>query len=431
MMSSETRDRTYLDTHPWITFDGKYLDSAPPLLWLLLGEARSKCEHLAGVPLPPAIALFLHRLYLAKGMQGTTAIEGNTLTVEQVQKHLAGELELPPSQQYLQKEIDNILAACGAIEDETFHQKNPRITPGLISFFNETVLAGLELEEGVTPGKLRTHEVGVLRYRAAPAGDCAYLLERLCEWLNSNSFVTNDDMGLAVPIMKAIIAHLYLAWIHPFGDGNGRTARLLEFYILIDAGVPTPAAHLLSNHYNLTRSSYYRELDKASKSGGDIRPFVLYALRGFVDQLKEQITTVQFHQVQIAWRDYVNEYFEHRTSPAEQRRKRLVHQLSWLIQPLRRREMLEDPSISQHYQGKTMKTLTRDLNALVEAQLVSHTAKGFRARTHMILAFLPKRIDKASEIKRFVLARRRRPAPSDGLQGMKTPGDPSGDQPPE
>ncbi len=38
-----------------------------------------------------------------------------------------------------------------------------------------------------------------------------------------------------------------MAWIHPFGDGNGRTARLLEFLILARCGmVPLPAAHLLS-----------------------------------------------------------------------------------------------------------------------------------------------------------------------------------------
>lgn len=54
-------------------------------------------------------------------------------------------------------------------------------------------------------------------------------------------------------IFKAVVAHLYLAWIHPVGDGNGRTARLVEFQILLSSGVPSPAAHLLSNHYNQTR----------------------------------------------------------------------------------------------------------------------------------------------------------------------------------
>jgi len=41
--------------------------------------------------------------------------------------------------------------------------------------------------------------------------------------------------------------------IHPFGDSNGRTARLIEFYILLRAGLPDMVSHILSNHYNDTR----------------------------------------------------------------------------------------------------------------------------------------------------------------------------------
>ncbi|MBW2661693.1 MAG: Fic family protein, partial [Deltaproteobacteria bacterium] len=37
--------------------------------------------------------------------------------------------------------------------------------------------------------------------------------------------------------------------MHPFGDGNGRTARLLEFEALLSSGVPAPSSQLLSNHY--------------------------------------------------------------------------------------------------------------------------------------------------------------------------------------
>jgi len=79
--------RTFERTHPWISF---WIDlrQARPQLWLLLGEAASKCEHIAGVPLRPATAQSLHQLYLAKGALGTTAIEGNTLTEKQVLQHL-------------------------------------------------------------------------------------------------------------------------------------------------------------------------------------------------------------------------------------------------------------------------------------------------------------------------------------------------------
>jgi Fic family protein len=94
-------------------------------------------------------------------------------------------------------------------------------------------------------------------------------------------------------ILKAVVAHLYLAWIHPFGDGNGRTARLVEFQILLSSGVPSPAAHLLSNHYNQTRSEYYRQLDRASKSGGELAPFIEYGARGFVAGLPLPLGSAQ------------------------------------------------------------------------------------------------------------------------------------------
>lgn len=52
---------------------------------------------------------------------------------------------------------------------------------------------------------------------------------------------------VAFGIIRAILAHLYLAWIHPFGDGNGRTARSMELHLLMDSGVPSAAAQLLNS----------------------------------------------------------------------------------------------------------------------------------------------------------------------------------------
>jgi hypothetical protein len=98
--------RTYEKTHPWITFKLD-LRRAAPAFWMLLGEARSKCEHIANVPLRPATAEQLHLLYLAKGALATTAIEGNTLSEDEVVRHLEGKLRLPPSKEYLTREIDN------------------------------------------------------------------------------------------------------------------------------------------------------------------------------------------------------------------------------------------------------------------------------------------------------------------------------------
>ena len=65
----------------------------------------------------------------------------------------------------------------------------------------------------------------------------------------------DKEHATAYAILKAIFAHLYLVWIHPFGDGNGRTARLLEFHILTAASLPYPVTHLLSNYSQYPHST--------------------------------------------------------------------------------------------------------------------------------------------------------------------------------
>jgi Fic family protein len=350
---------------------------------------------MASVPLRPETARQLYRIYLAKGALATTAIEGNTLSEEEVLQHLDGKLKLPPSREYLVREIDNIVEGCNATLQAIETGAIPDIGTDNISHLNRTVLKGLQLEEGVTPGELRTHSVIVGRYRGAPAEDCRFLLDRLCEWLNGNDFRPSDDLKIVYAILKAIIAHLYLAWIHPFGDGNGRMARLLEFQILIAAGVPAASAHLLSNHYNLTRNEYYRQLDLASKSGGGVLAFLQYAVRGFLDGLKEQIDTIWEQQWDITWRNYVHEFFRDKTSPSYVRMRHLVLDLSRQSEPVPASQIPDiSARLAKAYAKRTLKTLARDLNAVTESGLVIKTPKGYRARKELILAFLPQRVSK-------------------------------------
>jgi len=381
--------RTYEETHPWISFQVD-LRKASHKLWMLLGEAQSKCEHVAGVPLLPGVAEHLHQVFLAKGVLATTAIEGNTLTEEEVLRRLEGKLELPPSKQYLGQEIDNIVEACNRIANQIFTDASTALNVEDIKEYNRLVLKRLPLNEDVVPGEFREHSVVVGRYRGAPPQDCEYLLERFCEWLN-NDFETPGEDKVAFGILKAIVAHIYVAWIHPFGDGNGRTARLIEFKILLSVGIPTTAAHLLSNHYNLTRSEYYRQLDQANKSDGDILPFVEYALQGFVDGLKEQLTTIKQQQLQVHWINYIHDRFRDKDSTANVRRRRLMIDLSREDEPVPTSRVRHiSPRIAEAYAGKTDKTVIRDINHLITMGLVERTRKGIRAKPEIMFAFLPR-----------------------------------------
>ncbi len=380
--------RQYLQTHPWITFSVD-LRRAPLNLWMLLGETCSKCEHIAGVPLGPDSADELNLIYLAKGARATTAIEGNTLSEQEVSGLVSGTLELPPSKAYMGREVNNILEACNSVLADLTQGRTHRLTPDRIRMLNSKVLQGLELEEGVRGGPVRSHSVVVGRYRGAPAQDCDYLLGRLCEWLDEGDWPTDRLVPMATAILKAIVAHLYIAWIHPFGDGNGRTARLVEFQTLVDAGAPSPAAHLLSNHYNETRSEYYRQLDRATQTGSPIE-FLTYALQGYVDGLRAQIGLIRELQLVSAWENHVNVAFANSNSAADSRRRHLALDLATAGRPVAPHELRTlTTRLAAAYAGKTPKTVTRDINALLSMGLAQREGKRVVSNQRSLIAFPP------------------------------------------
>src|SRR5574337_132586 len=159
-MFKQTEMKTFEKTHPWLTFSVDFSRAASGL-WIILGECQSKCEHIAGVPLRPDTAKRLYQLYLAKGVLATTAIEGNTLSEEEVLRHLQGTLKLPPSREYLAQEIDNIVSACNRMLEEITAGRTPTLTSGRIKELNRIALNKLTLDEGVVSGDIRTHGVGV------------------------------------------------------------------------------------------------------------------------------------------------------------------------------------------------------------------------------------------------------------------------------
>lgn len=359
---------------------------------MLLGEARSKCEHLAGAPLKPAVAQEMYKVTLVKGALATTAIEGNTLTEDQVRGILDGSYKAPPSRQYQEQEARNVLDALQGLHDRIVAGENIQLTSDLARQFNYQVLKGTQLQEDVVPGEIRTESVVVGRYRAAPAEDCQYLLDRLADWLNGPVFTHDDpEIQFALLLAKAVYAHLYLAWIHPFGDGNGRTARLAEFVLLAGSGqVPVPAAHLLSNHYNLTRDRYYRELALASKPGQGPLEFLSYAIEGFIDGIRETIAMVREQQIEVAWVNFVHEQFASQpNTKASNRQRTLV-----LALPVGRAVPRMDlpglsPKLAIMYADVGPRVLPRDLNQLQKLNLVGRAGRAYFARNDIVQAFLP------------------------------------------
>ncbi|MDI9388460.1 MAG: Fic family protein [Synergistota bacterium] len=382
--------REYKRTHPWIAFSLD-LTNASYRLWMLLGEAQSKCRHISGVPLRPGDAEKLHKLFLVRGARATTAIEGNTLTEDEVRRIVDDDLQLPPSRAYLKREVENIVSACNAIASgvSSPEQSGSDLTVEEILDYNSVVLENLPLKEDIVPGEIRTFPVVAGGYRGAPAQECRLLLEKLCIWLNDpDSFHLGERNKIAAGLLKAVIAHLYLVWIHPFGDGNGRVARLLEFRLLLEAGAPSPAAHLFSNHYNDTREEYYRHLELSWRKSDGVLSFLEYALEGFVDQLEDQIVQIRHSQIEGAWENYIHTQFAD-TAP-EKRRKKMLLALSAEKGPVpKNRVLLLDTELASMYEGKTMKTVARDLSDLEKRGLIVEEKNLVRPAKERMLAFLP------------------------------------------
>jgi hypothetical protein len=192
-------------------------------------------------------------------------------------------------------------------------------------------------------------------------------------------------------VIKAVLAHLYVAWIHAFGDGNGRTARLMEFQILASAGVPSPVAHLLSNHYNKTRAEYYRQLAQSSKAKRGVDSFLLYAAQGLVDGLKEQIDFIRNEQMYLAWHSYVLDTFRQMPrSEMATRQRDLLLALTKMPGPVPKRSLTGISNrVAECYAGRTGKTLTRDVNTLLRMNLVRQEQAGLVANREIMDTFTP------------------------------------------
>jgi Fic family protein len=216
----------------------------------------------------------------------------------------------------------------------------------------------------------------------------------LCDWLPKEFGFPSGKQTFAQAVIQAIVTHVYLEWIHPFGDGNGRTGRLLEFYILLRGGNPDIASHILSNHYNETRAEYYRQLDLANRTQ-DLSSFLKYAIQGYYDGLKQVLSTLCENSIETAWKYLVHARFaEHsyRKKNVFKRRRRLA-----LALPPDRAVSVDDivlltPEIAREYAPLSVRTLERDLDELRQLEIVQDEEDGkVRANLGLLMPHMARR----------------------------------------
>lgn len=357
-----------------------------------LGQCDAIIQAISNTPLLPEYHQELLRVSLSKGAQATTAIEGNTLTEEEVKAVAAG-ASLPPSKEYQEIEVRNILEAFNSLlGDVATENRVETISRELLLRFHAMIGKGLGDHFDAIPGELRRDNRTVGPYKAPEYEDVPELLDALCEWLKKE-FRFGDKQTFADAVTQAIVTHVYIEWIHPFGDGNGRTGRLVEFYILLRAGNPDIASHILSNFYNETRSEYYRQIDLAFKKR-DLSEFIEYAVQGFRDGLLRTLKKIQQNQFEITWLKLIYDRFADKKFTKRNvysRQRRLALSLP-MDEPLSEEQVLKlNPDLGRVYGGLSDRTLRRDLDELIEMRIVLRVGGRYRTNTRLLRQQVPQR----------------------------------------
>lgn len=360
-----------------------------------LGECAAVISAIREAPLKPEYHFRLLQVSLVKGAQATTAIEGNTLSEDEVQL-VAGGGSLPPSKEYQEIEVRNVLNAMNVLLNEVADDHEVTlITESLVKRFHDLIGRNLGEHLDAVPGQYRTDERIVGPYKCPDPRDVPELMRLFCDWLRRDFGFESGQQTFVDAVVEAVVSHVYFEWIHPFGDGNGRTGRLIEFYILLRAGNPDISSHILSNFYNQTRPEYYRQLDRASKSQ-DLTQFIQYAVAGLRDGLMATLRGIQGSQFETAWRSFIYDKFAEKKYRKNvfKRRRQLI-----LDMPIGKWIELEDlplvsTKVARNYSSLSARTLRRDLAELEAMSLVVVDNGRYQARTDALQQHMPRRLRK-------------------------------------
>lgn len=143
----------------------------------------------------------------------------------------------------------------------------------LITFHSELVTNDTKFINKYKPGEIRQVNVRV--------GNCICPPPEMVKNYLDNLFFLLSDYPLSIEV--AFIVHLYIALIHPFPDGNGRLARLTEYYLLLKCGVHESIAARMAEQYMKNRIDYYYYLSEANTLQGNIN-FINFSFR-LLDEL--------------------------------------------------------------------------------------------------------------------------------------------------
>lgn len=266
-----------------------------------LDELRTAREVLdQGLLEPGPVYGELRRHAVATSVHYSTAIEGNVLTLGQVESLLRGEQVAARDDQV--QEVLNYREAISYVQ-EVGSQRENQITEQTIRTIH--FLVSKSLPGPYDPGRYRAAQNNVVDsvsgrvvFRPPPPEAVGSLMQEFIEWLNSGGRQID-------PYLRAALAHLNFVAIHPFGDGNGRTARIIEALIFYMEGYKSHELVSLEEFFGRDTQSYYTALNASLGSSyrpddADVSPWVNYYLGAHAAQAVSAATRQQTVISQLA-----------------------------------------------------------------------------------------------------------------------------------
>lgn len=237
--------------------------------------------------------LRLRRQALIRMTHSSTAIEGNILNIHQVEALFQGKKIDAPLRDI--HEAKNYLKTLKYIE-KIVNEKR-KITKEAILKIHQLVSDKTLPKEQC--GKYRSGPVYVVRRRLGQPDKIIYTGPEAdkvsCLMQDLTSWIEKSEKENVHPIITAGVAHREVAIIHPFADGNGRTARALATLVLYKRGYDFRKLFALEDYYNKDRQRYYKAISIGpTYRQADFTKWLEYFVQGFRDEIervKEQIVS--------------------------------------------------------------------------------------------------------------------------------------------
>ena len=224
----------------------------------------------------------------------STHIEGTALSLEQASSILEGK-KVKGVNRDDEKELLNYKKAMDFLSK--YLGKDDPVSEGIIREIHKILVKGVRGEKA-DPGNYRkiqnyvvnSHTREVVYTPPSPL-EVPHLMKDLTDWLDKAEDVPS--------VLAAGIAQFQFVHIHPFIDGNGRTARLLSTLILYKTGYDFKRLFTISEYYDKDRPAYYQAIQSVRNNDMDMTAWLEY----FVDGLRSQMTEVQAKGKQLIEQD--------------------------------------------------------------------------------------------------------------------------------